>query len=158
MLENNTNKELDPRNKRAIKIAFMIREKKYVEAERELTLLKIDFQNTPPLEVNIMDSYLSLVLGEKEKAFDKRKAESVTELACRTFDGISCWTSLQYIQWENLGKTIKRDEEIFTDKEMTIESLKEKKNIVPLMENISVDQRDIEELDGASIQLLKNNK
>ena len=102
-----------------------------------------------------MDSYLSLIVGEKEKVFDKRKAESVTELACRAFDGISCWTSMQYIQWENLGKTIKRDEEIFTDKEMTIESLKEKKNIIPLKENITVEQRDIEELDSASIQLLK---
>ena len=158
MLESNTNKELDPRNKQAVKIAFLIRDKKFLEAQRELTLLKIDFQNSPPFEVNIMDSYVSLMLGEKDKKFDKRKTEESNEAACRSFDGISCWISLQYIQWENLGKTIKRDEEIFTDKEMTIDSLKEKKEITPLKENITVDQRDIEELDSSSIQLLKNNK
>ncbi|MDD4973499.1 MAG: hypothetical protein PHY93_04070 [Bacteriovorax sp.] len=158
MLENNTNKGLDPRNKRAVRVAFLIREKNFTEAERELTLLKIDFQNEPPFEVNIMDSYVSLIMGEKDKKFDKRKVEETTEKACRSFDGISCWISLQYIQWENLGKTIKRDEEIFTDKEMTIDSLKEKKVLIPLKETITVDQRDIEELDGSGIQLLKNNK
>jgi hypothetical protein len=41
---------------------------------------------------------------------------------------------------------------------MTIDSLKEKKVVIPLKETITVDQRDIEELDGSSIQLLKNNK
>jgi hypothetical protein len=158
MLENNTNKGLDTRNKRAVRVAFLIREKKFAEAERELTLLKIDFQNEPPFEVNIMDSYVSLIMGEKDKTYDKRKVEETTEKACRSFDGISCWISLQYIQWENLGKTIKRDEEIFIDKEMTIDSLKEKKVVIPLKETITVDQRDIEELDGSSIQLLKNNK
>jgi hypothetical protein len=158
MLENNTNKGLDTRNKRAVRVAFLIREKKFAEAERELTLLKIDFQNEPPFEVNIMDSYVSLIMGEKDKTYDKRKVEETTEKACRSFDGISCWISLQYIQWENLGKTIKRDEEIFIDKEMTIDSLKEKKVVIQLKETITVDQRDIEELDGSSIQLLKNNK
>lgn len=158
MLDNNTNKSLDQRKKRAIKIAFLIREKKFAEAQKELTLLKIDFQNVAPFEVNIMDSYVTLVLGENEKQFDKRKSEEITETACRSFDGISCWISLQYIQWENLGKTIKRDEVVFNDKEMTIESLKEKKTIKPLTEISTVDQSDIEELDSAGVQLSKNIK
>ena len=100
-----------------------------------------------------MDSYVSLILGGKEGKYDKRKAEDVTEKSCHSFDGISCWLSLQYIQWENLGKTITRDEEIYSDKEMTIESLKIQKPITPLKENIIVDQRDIEELDGANIKI-----
>lgn len=158
MLANNTNKGVDPRNKLALKVAFLIREKKFVEAQKELALLKIDFKNEPPVEVNIMSSYVSLVMGEKERRFDKRKVEETTEKACRSFDGLSCWISLQYIQWENLGKTIRRDEEIFTDKEMSIDSLKEKKEIMALKETISVDQRDIEELDGASIQIMRNIK
>jgi hypothetical protein len=86
MLENNTNKGLDTRNKRAVRVAFLIREKKFAEAERELTLLKIDFQNEPPFEVNIMDSYVSLIMGEKDKTYDKRKVEETTEKACRSFD------------------------------------------------------------------------
>lgn len=155
MLDNNTNKGLDPRNKAAVRIAFLIREKEFALAQRELTLLKNDFQNVPPFEVNIMDSYVSLIMGEKEKDFDKRKIEESTERACRTFDGISCWISLQFISWENLGKTIKRDDVIFSDKDMTIDSLKEKKVVTPLKETITVDQRDIEELDSEGIQLMK---
>lgn len=155
MLENNTNKALDPRNKQAIRLAFLIREKRFEEAAHELVLLKNEFQNEPPFEVSSMDSYVSLIMGEKDKKFDKRKIEESTEKACHSFDGISCWISLQFISWDNLGKTIKREEPTFSDKEMTIESLKEKKAIVPLKETITVDQRDIEELDGEGIQLMK---
>ena len=158
MLNNITNKNLDPRNIAAIRIAFLIRDKQFAEAQKELTLLKIDFQNEPPFEVSIMDSYVSLIIGATEKKFDKRKVEESTEGACRNFDGISCWISLQFIQWENLGKTIKRDDEIFSDKEMTIDSLKEKKIITPIKESITVDQRDIEELDGAGIELISIKK
>lgn len=154
MLDNSTNKSLDPRNVHAIRIAFLIRNKQFTLAQRELALLKIDFQNKPPFEVTIMDSYVALMMGAQDKKFDKRKVEESTESGCKKFDGISCWISLQFIQWENLGKTIKREDEIFTDKEMTIESLKEKKALRPLKENVTVDQRDIEELDGAGIQLI----
>lgn len=158
MLNNITNKNLDPRNIAAIRIAFLIRDKQFIEAQKELTLLKIDFQNEPPFEVSIMDSYVSLIMGATDKKFDKRKVEESTEGACRNFDGISCWISLQFIQWENLGKTIKRDDEVFSDKEMSIDSLKEKKIITPMKETITVDQRDIEELDGAGIELISIKK
>lgn len=153
MLDNESNKSLDPRNKRAIKVAFLIREKRFIEAQKELALLKIDFKQVPPFEVSIMESYVSNVLGASEKKYDKRIIEESTERACRSFDGMSCWLSLQFMQWENLGKTMNRDEVIFSDKEMTLDSLKEKKEIVPLKETISVDQRDIEELDGQNIKM-----
>lgn len=153
MLANISNKNLDPRNTQAIKIAFLIREKRFLEAQKELTLLKISFQNEPPFEVNIMDTYVNLVLGENDKAYDKRRVEESAEKACKSFDGMSCWISLQYLQWENLGKTIKRDEPIYSDKSMTIESLKEKKIIEPLVESKNIDQADIEELDGETIKV-----
>ncbi|MGZ3787277.1 MAG: hypothetical protein ACXVCE_05890 [Bacteriovorax sp.] len=153
MIDSNTNKNLDPRNVRAIRAAFLIREKRFEEAQKELALLKIDFQNEPPFEVNIMDSYVSLIMSEKEKKFDQRKIEDSAEKACRSFDGINCWISLQFVQWENLGKTIKRDEDIFQDNEMTLDSLKEKKATTPLKETITVDQRDIEELDSEGIKI-----
>ncbi len=148
MLNNVSNKSLDSRNSDAIKIAFLIREKKFAEAQRELTLLKIAFKNEPPFEVNIMDSYVNLITGA-----DKRKAEEAAEKSCKSFDGISCWISLQYIQWENLGKTIQRDEATYTDKTLSLDSLKEKKAIEPLVEAKSIDQSDIEELDGETIKL-----
>jgi hypothetical protein len=158
MLNNNINKDLDSRNKRAVKIAFLIRDKKFIEAEREITLLKIDFQHKPPLEVSIMDSYISLIMGEKDNHFDKRKIEEANDFGCKSFDGFSCWLALQSLQWENLGKTIKREDDVFIDKEMTLDSLKLKKEINPLKESVNIDQKDIEELDGSGIQLLRNNK
>ncbi|MBY0413308.1 MAG: hypothetical protein K2Q18_04050, partial [Bdellovibrionales bacterium] len=153
MMDNISNKSLDQRNKTALKIAFMIREKKFVEAQRELILLKIAFKNEPPPEVTIMETYVNLMIGEKERAYDKRKLEETTERACKFFDGMSCWMALQYTQWDNLGKTIKRDDPIFTDNSMTVDSLKEKKTIEPLAELKTVDQNDIEELDGETIRI-----
>lgn len=155
MLENNTNKGLDPRNKKATRIAFLVRQKNFIEASKEIILLKIDFKNELPLEVKIMEAYVGLMLDEKDKKYDQRKIEDASESACRSFDGMSCWTSLQYIHRKNLGSLIKRDEYIFQDKEMTLDSLKASKAITPLKETITVDQRDIEELDSADIQLMK---
>ncbi len=153
MLTNLTNKSLDPRNTQATRIAFLIREKRFAEAQKELTLLKISFQNEPPFEVSIMDTYVNLVLSSDMKEYDKRNIEESAEKACKAFDGISCWISLQYIQWENLGKTLKRDDPTFSDNSLTIESLKEKKVVEPLVEAKSIDQSDIEELDGETIKI-----
>ena len=153
MLANISNRNLDSRKTGALKIAFLIRENRLIDAQKELTLLKIAFQNEPPYEVNIMDTYVNLMLGENGKVCDKRRVEESAEKSCKAFDGISCWISLQYIQWENLGKTIKRNDTIYSDKLITIESLKEKQIIEPLVETKSIDQSDIEELDGATIMI-----
>ncbi len=151
MLASISSNEGDSRKSAALKIAFLIREKRFLDAQKELTLLKIAFQNEPPYEVNIMDAYVSLMIGENTKIYDKRRVEESTEKSCKAYDGVSCWISLQYLQWENLGKTIKRNDKIISDKTVTIELLKEKQVIEPLAENKSIDQSDIEELDGATI-------
>ncbi len=153
MLANSSNRKLDPRNKKAIEIAFFIRQKKFALAQKELTLLKIAFQQAPPYEVNVMDTYVNLILSEKDNKIDKRKIEESAERSCKSFDGISCWLALQYIQWENLGKTIKRDDLIYSDKKLTLDKLKEITLKNPLKETISIDQSDIEELDSATIVL-----
>ncbi len=153
MLDNISNPTLDKRNADALKVAFLIREKKFKEASQELVLLKIAFQNEPPNEVVMMDSYVSLMLGEKDRKYDKRQLEELTEKSCKSFDGMSCWLAMQYIQWENIGKTITRNEPTYTDTKLTIESLKEKQTITPLVEDQSIDQSDIEELDGSTISL-----
>lgn len=154
MLSNNSNKNLDPRNAAALKVAFLIREKKFIEAQKELAQLKVSFKNEPPFEVNIMDTYVNLILGKSDPLYDKRKIEESAEKSCRSFDGMSCWLSLQFTQWENLGKTITRTDDTFTDKTLSVESLKEKKGFEPLVETKTIDQADIEELDGQSIRIV----
>ena len=153
MLASISNQDLDPRKSAALKIAFLIREKRFIDAQKELTILKIAFQNEPPYEINIMDAYVNLMLGENNNVYEKRRLEESTEKSCKAFDGVSCWISLQYIQWDNLGRTIKRTDQVYSDKNLTIESLKEKQTIEPLVENKSIDQSDIEELDGATISI-----
>ena len=50
--------------------------------------------------------------------------------------------------WENIGKTIEREEKVFNDKELDIESLKELVAANPIKEATVIDQKDIEELDN----------
>lgn len=157
IMNNISNKTLDPRNAAALRIAFLIREKKFAEAQKELTLLKIAFKYAPPVEVNMMDAYVSLIMGSTEENFDKRKLEELTEKACKSFDGMSCWMALQHAQWENLGKTIKRDEPTFTDKNLSVDMLKNKQPIEPLMEIKTIDQSDIEELDSEMLRINPTN-
>jgi hypothetical protein len=153
MLNNLSNPVIDKRNTHALKIAFLIRQKKFLEAKNELTLLKISFQNQPPFEVAIMDSYINLVIDAHQKVYDKRKIEESTEKSCQSFDGISCWIALQYIQWNNLGKTITRKEKTYSDTIQTIETLKLKQSNEPIIEEKSIDQSDVEELDGRTISI-----
>lgn len=159
MLNRVSNKNLDPRKKSALRAAFLIRLRKFEEAQDELLLLKNEFQNEPPFEVSIMDSYVNSIIGQSadKKKYDKRKGEEASEKACKAFDGISCWIALSHIHWENLGKTVKRDEEIIPHDDTSLDSLKKMQNIYPIKETPTVDQRDIEELDSEQVKILINN-
>lgn len=159
MLNRVSNKNLDPRKKSALRAAFLIRLRKFEEAQDELLLLKNEFQNEPPFEVSIMDSYVNSIMGQNidKKKYDKRKGEEASEKACKAFDGISCWIALSHIHWENLGKTVKRDEEIILADDTSIDSFKKMQNIYPIKETPTVDQRDIEELDSEQVKILINN-
>jgi hypothetical protein len=93
------------------------------------------------------------MLSNNAAQFDQRAIEDSAERACKAFDGFNCWLSMKLSQWDNLGKTIKRKDEIFSDKSMTLESLKSPVTIVPINEQNFVDQKDIEELDSNSIHI-----
>jgi hypothetical protein len=156
MLDKVSNSNLDKRKKNALKIAFLIKLKKFEEAQKELSVIKSEFQHITPFEISIMDSYVNMVMVDSTKKIDRRKIEDSSESACKSFDGVSCWIALSYLHWQNIGKTIKRDEEILNDPNLTIENLKKKKEIISLKETNSIDQRDIEELDSETIKLNPN--
>lgn len=153
LIDNPSLKYMDPRNKRGIKIAYLIKLKKYAEAEKELAIIMFEYKNHPPNDVYVMDSYLSMIAGGSEKKYDRRLTEDLAEKACRAFDGFNCWIAMKLTQWDNLGKTIRRTDEIFSDKTMTLDSLKSPSKITPLKEENSIDQHDIEELDSNTVQL-----
>lgn len=141
----------DNRTKKALQTAFQIRLKEYKNAKNNLLQLRNEFQNAPPSEVLIMESYLSIIEANKKEIEDK------TEASCKSFDGMSCYLAAQTIMWNNLGHFLKeaKDTEITESKsEFNVDQLRSKSEEKPLEEEIFIDQRDIEELD--SVDAFKN--
>lgn len=155
MINKIPNKNYDERKKLAIRVAMLIRLKKFKEARDELEFLKDRYKNIPPFEVMVMDSYVNIILGvgPNNKKISKSKIEESSELGCKSFDGISCWISLSHMHWDNIGKTVKRQEKTLTDQSLDLEELKKEVAITPLIELKTIDQRDIEELDSQLVQL-----
>jgi hypothetical protein len=56
-------------------------------------------------------------------------------------------------QWDNIGKTIQRNDDIFSDTSMTIDTLKSAVKSTPLIEESNIDQETIEELDSQTISI-----
>ncbi len=141
----------DNRTKKALQTAFQIRLKEYKNAKNNLLQLRNEFQNAPPSEVLIMESYLSIIESNKKEIEDK------TEASCKSFDGMSCYLAGQTIMWNNLGHFLKeaKETEITESKsEFSVDMLRNKSDEKPLEEEIFIDQRDIEELD--SVDAFKN--
>lgn len=142
------NESINPRKKDALESVFHIRMDNYALAERKLRVLDSEYQGQPPLEVGIMRSYVAL------RRNDPTTLYLTSKNACRRFDGLNCWLLHQQIIWENIGKTIERDDTILGERTFEISALKEGQEITPIMENVYIDQKDIEELDS---QLIKVN-
>ncbi|MBT3584488.1 MAG: hypothetical protein HN509_06260 [Halobacteriovoraceae bacterium] len=139
--------DLDNKKKIALDTAFRIRLNQFNKAEEQLRLLDLNFRNRGPIELDQMRSYVAL------RRYDMDGLREFSSRACRRFDALHCWILGQLQIWENIGKTIERDETPFSQKEITVAALKEKSTITPLEERIIVDQRDIEELDSALVKL-----
>ncbi len=140
--------ELDPRKKLALDTAFQIRIEDIDNAYKQLNLLEVQFKKKYPKEVGLMKSYVAL------RRHDMKKLQESSVKECRRYDGLNCWISMQLIYWENLGLTIERDEKTLSLSSFSIEKLKGKAEIKPMKEKIIIDQRDIEELDSNSVNLL----
>lgn len=141
------NKKLDEKKKLAINTAFLIELEKFDKSRKQLNLLEVKFKKKVPLEIDLMNSYVALRRGNKEKVTES------SSKACRRFDGLNCWIKMQQLTWENLGLTINREEDIFTGKSYEIDSLKAAVDIKPMKETIVIDQKDIEELDSTLVEI-----
>ncbi|MCO4794762.1 MAG: hypothetical protein KC493_13670 [Bacteriovoracaceae bacterium] len=138
---------IDPQKKDALESAFHIRMENYSLANRKLRILDAEYQGQPPLEVDIMRSYVAL------RNHDPRTLFLTSKNSCRRYDGLNCWLQHQQIIWENIGKTVDRDEKILGDQSLDMNSLKIYSPPEPLQENIYIDQKDIEELDSQLIKV-----
>lgn len=142
------NKKLDSKKKLALDTVFAIREEKFKEARDQLNLLEIKFKKKVPIDIDLMNNYVALRQGNKNKSIDS------SSRACRRFDGLNCYILMKELVWDNVGKTLNRTDVVFDKKEFDIEDLKTEKQINPLKESVILDQKDIEELDDLQIMIL----
>ena len=141
---------IDVQKKDALESAFHIRMSNFDLAERKLRILDAEYQGQPPLEVDIMRSYVAL------RNNDPKTLYLTSKNACRRYDGLSCWIQNQLIIWENIGKTIERDEEIQAENTFDLENIKKFVTPEPMQESIYIDQKDIEELDSQLVKIKTN--
>ncbi|MBI2520322.1 MAG: hypothetical protein HYV97_07885 [Bdellovibrio sp.] len=140
--------ETDIRKKVLLNTAFQVRLNNFQRSHQQMRSLKMLFQGELPKEASIMGSYIALMNEDIKLAYQNASN------ACRKNDGLNCWFLFQSIIWDDLSKTMKRDEQTFSDTEVTLALLKDKATEGPLQETLLIDQKDIEELDGIEVQLL----
>jgi hypothetical protein len=143
--------QIDEKKKLALKTALLIRLNDFDLADRHISLLKAQYQYKSPIEVDLMNSYISL------RKHDNDKLIKSADDACRKYDGLSCYILLQTLSWHNLGATIERKDSPYQN-EFSVEKMKEKIAIAPLIESRYIDQREIEELDSRTIKVSADNK
>lgn len=138
---------LNQRRKSTLETLFHIRKFDFQKARSNLLYLEQKYTRNFPREVNLMDAYISLMEG------DNQRLELSSGRSCQSYDGLNCWINLQILQWENLGQTIQRDDPTLSLSGWDPEKLKEPTSVSRLKETISIDQRDIEELDDNEVKI-----
>lgn len=133
------------RKKLILETLFFLRKEDFKTAKENILYLEKLYQGDIPRDLNQMNSYVAL------RNADNKALEKAASRACRFYDGLNCWLYLQVLQWENIGLTLKRDEPTLVVEDFDLRKLKERATITPLRESVTVDQRDIEELDNQQV-------
>jgi hypothetical protein len=116
-------------------------------ANLNLKTLNERYRGSVPKEILRMVTYVSLMLSQT------KELKNNSSLACKKFDGLNCWMFLQMFLWEDLGEILKNNQDTTTDSSLTLDYLKSEQEIEPLQENQLIDQKLVEELDSAQVQI-----
>jgi len=136
----------DEKGKLALDTAIKIRQEKFDLAEKNLNRIDTIFKGKVPLVIEKMALYNNLRQGKPVLV------EEFSSRTCRKMDGMGCWLMQANLTWENLGKTLNRDDNVLA-KDYNIDEYKVKLEVSPLSEKRFIDQKDIEELDNARVQM-----
>jgi len=147
LLDRLIKKNLPERKKTTLKTLFKMRQDKFLETQKYLDILNIQYKEKLPFELNQMMYYNGMRIKNQKQMIE------YSNIACRAMDAIACWALMQSIMWENLGQTIDRDEEVQVTQNNFIENLKSAQEIAPIQEIPTIDQRDIEELDSELVRI-----
>lgn len=141
---------VDKFNKIALKAAFLTQANRFTEAEKQLKIIVQGSNDAQSSEVNQLYSYNSIMLK------DNSNAETYADKACKYKDGINCWIQFHFAIWENFALTSHRDEDILDSNTDIAQEFTSAYVSDPIIEDIYVSQKDIEELDNDIIRLLPN--
>ena len=130
----------DLEKRSTLESAFIMKLGQVDKAGRSLRRIKALFNQNKrtnsslslPKGTVLMQSYFSLINNNERELFTNSHA------ACAKFDGLNCWLVLQQLLWKNFSLNINR--EGFVHKTaFTIEALKKRQEIIPLLEEIPID-------------------
>ena len=138
---------LDIRKKLSLNTMLQIKLKNYTRSMQQLNTLNNLYQMNLPKELSIMKSYVAAITN------DTNELEKYSNRSCDKKDGFNCWLSMQQLIWEDITKTIQRDEKTLDNKLFTLDILKQKSGEPKINEIIIIDQKDIEELDSELVTL-----
>lgn len=134
-------------SKRALLAAFLTKQKKPAMALQQLASIEDKQATGRTLEVNQLYAYNHLALGENEKAFEK------ADLACRQQDAFHCWLASHLLVWEDFSALTKRKDKVFEEKSGLLDAFMGGFKKDPIQETVYINQKDIEELEDAQIDL-----
>ncbi|MCY4523405.1 MAG: hypothetical protein OXB84_01570 [Halobacteriovoraceae bacterium] len=135
-------KLIDPKEVLALKTAFLIRLDRPDEIRRNLNQLQNIYEGRLPLDVEMMNAYGHVLKGNKRAALES------TDILCKKLNGLACYIHLQLNIWPDIGKTLDREDKIYEDKTLSLDSLRKNPKAEPLTEKIYINQKDIDELDS----------
>lgn len=141
------NPNLDIRKKLSLNTMLQIKLKNYSRSMQQLNTLNDLYQMNLPKELSIMKSYVAAITR------NTKELEKYSKRSCDKKDGFNCWLSIQQLIWEDITKTIQRDEKTIDNKLFTLDILKQKSTAPRINELIIIDQKDIEELDSELVIL-----
>lgn len=122
--------------------AFKLQQQKNKSAAKNIDYIDQLYHYIPPKEISVIATYSALV------------NEQIVELsahadrACgKMLNGISCWIKAQSLIWDDFSKRIKQKKPTFKDDLISIDWLMNPEKLLPIEEEIYLEQDEIERLD-----------
>jgi hypothetical protein len=146
--ENLFTKEENRFKKLSLKAVFQVQQENYGQAQDTLDKIYSLGRFSQPHEVNQLQIYVALQLGNTSQAVD------YSDLACKKGDAINCWLQLQLNIWPDFTKIIKKKKPIKLKSTDFLADLKDPQAAEKITEKVYISQREIEELDDELIILI----
>ena len=148
MLKRLVGKNINKKKSLTLETLFNVRKGEIKKSQANILYLNKLYNEELPREVNLLESYISLITSDNPQLFIS------SDRACKWYDGLHCWITLQGQRWEDLGRIIKRDDKTLSLKKWDPNMHKKPLKITPLKESIFIDQKDIEELDSEEVKII----